>query len=128
MLWLNLSVAFVCIERCKCSSIRNYIEGGTITAAGTEFCHSCVDIPLSSVLSFLCCFLVLSPKDSAFELCRMVQKVVSRRRVSGVGCRAWVLLLKFVCVDFVVVCPFGIASLSVIKCRQTENQVTHTPR
>lgn len=119
MLWLNLSVAFVSIERCKCSSIRNYIEGGTITAAGTEFCHSCVDIFASFFSAlFSLPFLVLSPKDSAFELCI--------RMSGGEGFR--VLLLKFVCVDFVVVCPFGIASLSVIKCRQTENQVTHTPR
>lgn len=101
---------------CKCSSIRNYIEGGTITAAGTEFCHSCVDI-FASFFSAISCPLAKGQR------LRIVQK-----DVTGGGEEFRVLLLKFVCVDFVVVCPFGIASLSVIKCRQTENQVTHTPR
>lgn len=78
MLWLNLSVAFVSIERCECSSIRNYIEGGTITAAGTEFCHSCVDI-FASFFSAISCALAKGQR------LRIVQKDVTGgwRRVSG---------------------------------------------
>lgn len=59
------------IERCKCSSIRNYIEGATITAAGTEFCHSCVDIlaPFFSALFSL----VLSCAFAKGQRLRIVQ-------------------------------------------------------
>lgn len=84
---------------------------GTITA-DAEFCDSFLDnfAGFLFILFFNIC--VAKVNDSAFKLCR--QK----------GHAKWVLLLKFVCVDFVVV----VASRFIIKCRQTENQVTHTPR
>lgn len=43
------------------------MKGGTITAAGTDFCHSFVGIFVSFFSAFLLTFLVRMPKDSAFE-------------------------------------------------------------